>query len=71
MEEIQHQQAPKAKDFYQILLDKDRLIAYLMNSGIISKSMVCTVCTNDMNLINRKDVSDAKQWKCPVCLSTF
>ena len=44
--------------------DKDRLIKWLMEDGLLVKSRVCSVCGDDMKLVNCEDCSDGFKWEC-------
>ena len=46
------------------LHDKDRLIQWLMEDGLLGKSRVCSVCGDDMKLVNCDDRSDGFKWEC-------
>ena len=46
------------------LHDKDRLIQWLMVDGSLGKSRVCSVCGDDMKLVNCDDRSDGFKWEC-------
>ena len=46
------------------LHDKDRLIQWLMEDGLLGKSRVCSVCGDDMKLLNCDDRSDGFKWEC-------
>ena len=51
-------------DLIVLLNDKDRLIQWLMGEGLLAKSLLCSVCGDDMNLVNCADRSDAFKWEC-------
>lgn len=51
-------------DLIARLHDKDRLIEWLMEEGLLAKSRVCSVCGDDMKLVNCDDRSDAFKWEC-------
>ena len=42
----------------------DDIIEKLMQLKIIKKSNICTVCSLEMKLVNRKDYKDKKCWRC-------
>ncbi len=46
------------------LTDKERLIKWLMDAGIITKRRLCPVCNEEMKLTKCDDRSDGVRWDC-------
>ena len=44
--------------------DKERLIKWLIEDGMVVKSRVRPVCRHDMKLVNCEDRSDGFKWEC-------
>lgn len=53
---------------YDVLIvklhDKDRLIDWLMEEGLLAKSRICSVCGDDLKLVYCEDRSDGLKWEC-------
>lgn len=46
------------------LHDKDTLIEWLMEEGLLAKSQMCSVCEGEMQLVKCEDRSDGVKWEC-------
>ena len=51
-------------DLVARLNDKDMLIEWLMEEGLLTKSQKCPVCESDMELVKCNDRSDGVKWEC-------
>lgn len=51
-------------DLIYRLHDKDILIQWLMEEGLLAKSRLCNVCGDNMTLIKCDDRSDGFKWEC-------
>ena len=47
-----------------LMQDKEILIHWLINEGLISKKQFCPMCGEEMNLRRCEDRSDGLKWKC-------
>ena len=63
-DESKHARKWRYEDLIGRFHDKDRLINWLMEDGLLVKSLVCSICGDDMKLVNCEDRSDGFIWEC-------
>ena len=63
-DESKHDRKWRYDDLIGRFHDKDRLNKWLMEDGLLVKSRVCSVCGDDMKLVNCEDCSDGFKWEC-------
>ena len=53
-------------DLFNLMLDKQVLIEWLMSEGFIRNSQLCPQCNNEMKIVACNDRSDGLKWECRV-----
>ena len=52
------------EDLLMRMFDKERLMEWMMDEGLLVKKQLCGKCRGEMNLVKCEDRSDGYKWEC-------